>query len=31
MDPGGFVTDVWGSGPLNVFANSDSHVFRGTR
>jgi hypothetical protein len=31
MDPGGFVSELWGSGPLELFANTDGYVFRGTR
>jgi hypothetical protein len=31
MDPGGFVTDLWGTGPVRVLANTDGYVFRGTR
>lgn len=31
MDPGGFVTELWGTGPLNLLSNSDGIVHRGTR
>ncbi|HEX6373232.1 MAG TPA: hypothetical protein VF006_30185 [Longimicrobium sp.] len=31
MEPGGPVTELWGSGPHNVLTNSDAYVFRGTR
>jgi hypothetical protein len=31
MDPGGFVTELWGTGPLNLLANTDGYVYRGTR
>lgn len=31
MDPGGYVTELWGFGPHNVMANTDAYVFRGIR
>jgi hypothetical protein len=31
MNPGGAVTDLWGSGPHNVIAITDYSVFRGSR
>lgn len=31
MDAGGVATDLWGSGPRNVIANSDYYIYRGTR
>jgi hypothetical protein len=31
MDTGGFVTDLWGTGPTHVLANSDGGIFRGSR
>jgi hypothetical protein len=31
MDPGGGVTELWGTGPLSLLTNADGYVFRGTR
>ena len=31
MDPGGFATELWGTGPVRVLANSDGYIYRGTR
>jgi hypothetical protein len=31
MDPGGFVSELWGTGPLNLLSNSDGYVYRGIR
>jgi hypothetical protein len=31
MDPGGFVTELWGTGATRVLANSNGSVYRGTR
>lgn len=31
MNPGGSVTELWGTGPLHVLANSDGYIYRGTR
>jgi hypothetical protein len=32
MDPGGFVaTELWGTGPLSLLANTGQSIYRGTR
>jgi hypothetical protein len=31
MEPGGFVTELGGTGPLTLLTNSDGYIYRGTR